>query len=151
VTWPQFAGLLRDFSQEVYEDKGKAPLFVATCYEDARIRNKDYASASSMLLLDIDDKGGGWRLNATKKVLEDDGFESICYTSGRNENGNRFRVVVPLAEPIDLDTQRRAVRSLVAHLFTTLGGPVISEFDLPVDVDKGKLSPVVMFYVPGNY
>jgi hypothetical protein len=139
LSWLEFGWLLQSYSRDEFPNKESAPLFSPTRYSGTR--DAQHGSTSALLVIDADH---GWKIENVVAALKTDSIESIIYSTASNRDGSRFRVVVPLAEPIDLPTQRRAVGALRDYLADCLGLSATG-------VDQGKLSPVVLFYVPGKY
>jgi len=59
-------------------------------------------------VLDADGKGSdSVKIGQVIKLFQDAELECVVYTSPSNQDGGRFRVVVPLKEPVDVPTQIR--------------------------------------------
>jgi hypothetical protein len=147
INWSGFVGLLRGYSKVEYAGKESAPLYSPTIYQlrDGQVdRNgKPYlgyrceanATVSALAPLDMDDNGMLYEQGV--QWLSANGLEGVVYTTASNIAGEHFRIVIPLAEPVDIPTQKRTIRAIVR--------------ELGYDPDRSKTNPYSMFYVAGNY
>ena len=138
IPWPLFGYILEWYSQQEFLFKISAPLFVPTVMRGTR----SVLGATTSALLTGDADGCGVTIDQVTAVLEGAGLEAIVYTSSSNLIGDRFRVIVPLAEAVDTSTQARAMAALRDFLRERLG----QSFDF----DDGKMNAYSMFYVPGK-
>ncbi len=104
-----------------------------TVYQ-ARLRFK--ADGSPLIIIDAD---AGLDFRDAADRLRESVFEAIIYTTASNRNGDKFRIVMPLAEPVSIETQKRLIRA-------------VCEFLKPGWVpDTSKVNGYSLFYLPGQY
>lgn len=145
MTWGAFGGMLEMAAREPLVSKIDAKLFSPIAYNGTRCRQN--AAQCGMLVLDSDD---GLLISQVVELLQGDGIESIAYTSASNRAGERFRVITPLREPVDADTQIGAVKAFKDYIAVSLNVET-GEREGQWKVDKGKLNPYSLFYLPARY
>jgi hypothetical protein len=129
-------------TEEEFPSKASAPLFCPTVFDGSRAMLN--ATVSGMLVLDSD---GMIQLGDVVQMFRSDGLEAIIYSSASNQNGDRMRIAVPLTETIDAVTYIKAVLALTDYV-----GTLNPKWKAPNGgLDRSKLNPWSMFYVPGQY
>lgn len=148
ITWPEFVKVLQRAATVEYPNKKSAQLFSPTIYEQTiqwndekgewykGFRCRKNVISAGMLAIDYDE---GLAFQEAKEKLEQAGIESVLYTTASNRTGDRFRVVVPLAQPIGLAEYGRALAAF-CHFLSPDKHP-----------DSTKLNPDCLFYWPGQY
>lgn len=112
-TWGFFAANLEMFSDTPFPTKEAAPLFSPARFaENHRLADNCIEAA----MLAIDEDSGGIMIGQVVEQLREDGIEALIYTSASNKQGERFRVIVPLAEFVDGSKQTRAVMAFRDYL-----------------------------------
>lgn len=135
VTFGDFVDIMSSFSGEAFAGKAEAPLFASTRFKGG-LRRKSNATESGMIVLDIDD---GIKIEEVAGICQQLGVRSLIYTtaSHRSEH-HKFRVCIPLAEPVPYETHT-ACWHAINHAFTGQAA------------DTSKVGCESMFYVPGKY
>lgn len=136
--WAEICDLLKDHSQRPYRQKEDAPLFSPTRFRGTR--SAANATESGLIVLDADH---GLALDDALAALREMGLAAAVYTTashGKEGKGDRFRVIVPLAASVDVETHKK-VGLLVAQM---IGGEEWKP-------DMGKLGCYNLFYLPGRY
>jgi hypothetical protein len=135
MSFRDFVDVLETFSREQFPGKDAAPLFAATRFDHDR-RKKANATTSGLIVLDVDD---GTSIEQVSEVLDDLGIECVLYsTASHRADRHKFRVCVPLADPVDYDTHVRAWHAVNQAI--TSG-----------EADSTKIGMESIFYVPGRY
>jgi hypothetical protein len=135
VTWSEFTELLACFSELDFPSKEASPLFCPTVFTQKRGAN--YATFSGMACIDTDHCD--LMFDDIAELFSAEGFEAVMYTTASNQHGERYRVIVPFAEPVDPVTHDKAVRAICRAV-----SPQWSH-------DAGKSTCYSMFYFPGQY
>lgn len=135
MSFSDFVGVLESFSKDQFSGKDAAPLFAATRFDHGR-RKKVNATTSGLVVLDIDD---GTTIEQVSEILRGLEIQSVLYsTASHRANHHKFRVCVPLADPVDYDTHVQAWHA--ANQAITDG-----------QADTTKVGMESLFYVPGQY
>jgi hypothetical protein len=146
IGWEEFVAILEAYSQVSFLSKDDAPLYAPTTYQIAErfkpsgepykgYRVEANATTSAMVVLDFDESP--LRFAVARTWFEQQELEAVLYTTASNRTGDRFRIVVPLSDAVDIPTQKRTVRAVVRAL--------------GYDPDSTKMNPYSLFYVPGLY
>jgi hypothetical protein len=144
LPWPAVREILQYSTTQNFLLKWWAPLLSPTIYVGTRGQNS--ASESALLVLDADGKtSDSVKIGQVVKLFQELDLECVVYSSPSNQDGGRFRVVVPLKEPVDIPTQMKGCRALTAFIGDMLKG----EGDW--QVDEGKSNPYSLFVMPGNF
>lgn len=147
MTWGVFRKLLEEESHEAKTQKADGILFAPTIFNGTGTRAALNAGECGMLVIDSD---GGLPISEVLKILREDGIESVLYTSASNRADERFRIITPLAQLMDASTQKKAVKAFADYIASRVG-MTIGNDEGQWDVDRGKLNPYSLFYVPGQY
>lgn len=135
LAFTDFAQALSSFSEEQYASKASAPLFASTRFSNER-RAKANATMSGLVVLDIDD---GQTIDETVDIVKTLDTTAIVYsTASHSVDHHKFRVCIPLSEPVDYDKHALAWRA-INEVFA--GGAA----------DSTKVGCESLFYVPGQY
>ena len=137
TTWDKFAIALTRWSLWKYSSKTDAFLYAPTVFDPPR-RLMDNATTSALLVIDAD---RGLDFDTALAWLAEDGVEAVIHTSGSNVDDTKFRVIVPLAQPVGIDEHKRAVEAFCRHLYR----------DDTFRPDRSKLNGYSLFFVPGTY
>src|SRR6516225_1898920 len=114
TTWEEFRDLLAVEAKRELVAKEDARLFSPTIYEGKR--RKANATTSAMIAIDADE---GLMFEDCYNALVELGLEAILHTTASNRLGDRFRVAIPLSEPVAPETYKRVVLAICR----LLGGP----------------------------
>ena len=147
VTWCEFCELLEAFAAQPFERKDAAPLFSPTVYQTVNqikvngepykgFRNELNATTSALVVIDADK---GFEFEAAARFLTERKIEAVLYTTASNTDGTRFRIIVPLLEPVDPETHKAVVNAVCSHLKPGW------------KPDTSKNNCYSLFYVPGQY
>src|SRR5271168_2855421 len=137
TTWDKVIVAMARWSEWRFDQKSDAFLISPTIYEPAR-RGLANATVAALLIIDADHD---LSFDIARDRLREGGVEAIIATTGSNIDGTKFRVIIPLIEPIPIEDQRRAVQACCRWLYRDDG----------TTPDKGKMNAVSLFYVPGTY
>ena len=85
------------------------------------------------------DADKGFDIRAAERFLTERKIEAILHTTAQNQDGTRFRVIVPLMEPVDPETHKSVVNAVCAFLKPGW------------KPDTSKNNCYSLFYVPGSY
>ena len=135
LTWDEVVEVLRHYSLTEYKAKQDAPLLSPTIFNGTRA--KANATEAGAVFIDSDN---GLAFEDALTTLRGRGVAAVLYTTASNRVGDRFRLVMPLAERVDPEKYKRV---LIAICRT------ISGRDWQGDI--GKVGPYNLFYVPGLY
>src|SRR5262249_3074900 len=133
LTWDEFEQLLQHYAQIEYRAKHDAPLLSATIFKGTRARAN--ATEAGVVVIDADD---GLLFEEALAPLQARGLAAVLYTTASNRVGDRFRIVVPLAERVDPETYKRVLTAICR---------TISGRDWRGDI--GKIGPYNLFFLPG--
>jgi len=139
--------ILTEYSKQVVLDKDTAELFNCNVYTGDN-RKGEYIQECWAIIFDID--GGVLSWGELSDITP---WEHVIMNSFSNnispEKQNRFRIVIPLLEPIDREQYAVVVRYILMY-YTDLGIAFDSDSgnDLWIDLDKSKISPNSFYYVP---
>lgn len=135
INYDQFVIVMRDFASERRQSKSDAPLISATHFKNDK-RSKCNATTSGLIILDIDE---GMTIDTALNTAKEFEIACIVYsTASHKPEHHKFRVCIPLIEPIPYD-QHRTTWHAVNSIFTNGGS------------DKSKVGCESLFYVPGIY
>ena len=135
TTWKKFGDFLKTEANRELARKEDARLFSPTIFQGKRC--KQNATVSAMIAIDADK---GLMFDDCYNAVFELGVEAVLYTTASNRLGDRFRIVIPLSEPVDAETYKRVVLAICRGL----GGPEWKP-------DMGKIGPYNLFYLPGTY
>jgi hypothetical protein len=138
MTWQALQRILKDQSAEPYQKKSDAPLFSPTNFNGKRAAAN--ATEAGLIVLDADH---GLAFDDAVAALRTVGLTAIIYTTAshrRDGKGDRFRIVVPLTDSVDVQTHKK-IGLILAKL---VGGEQWQP-------DMGKLGCYNLFYLPGQY
>jgi hypothetical protein len=139
VTWPELTEQLTDFATVPFAKKEDAPLFTS-CEFSPKHRAKANVTCSAVVILDVD---GGRNpdqatLSHASRVFDEIGLAGLIYTTASHSaDRHRYRVLIPLDQPVAGPVYIRAFHSL-----DTLFGET---------ADLTKRGCESLFYLPGNY
>ena len=135
-TWVSWTDLLEEFlcsSVKYIESKEKAVLFCSAHFKRGQ-RAAKYLIHSGMLILDVDD---GATVDDALNLFQQTGIAGMIYTTASHtDQHHKFRICVPLMEPVSPNTYTQAWHGL-NHLFGNIA-------------DISKKTCESMFYVPGR-
>ena len=134
IPWRDLCKGLENFASIPFAHKAEAPLFAPTVF--AGTRREKNATRSALAVIDAD---GGFEYGSAVEFLTEHEIEAILYTTASNQDGSRFRIMVPLFEPVDPETQKAVVKA-VCTLLKPGWKP-----------DTSKNNCYSLFYVPGRY
>jgi hypothetical protein len=147
VTWGDFCELLEAFAGQPFRCKDAAPLFSPTVYQLLKqfkvngepykgFRNELNATTSALVVIDADK---GFEFGAAARFLTERKIEAVLYTTASNTDGTRFRIIIPLLEPVDPETHKAVVNAVCSHLKPGW------------KPDTSMNNCYSLFYVPGQY
>ena len=147
VTWGDLCKLLQAFAAQPFGCKEAAPLFSPTVYQLLKqfkrsgepyvgYRNELNATTSALVVIDADK---GFEFEAAARFLTERKIEAVFYTTASNTDGTRFRIIIPLLEPVDPETHKAVVAAVCSYL------------NPGWKADASKNNCYSLFYVPGQY
>jgi hypothetical protein len=142
IQWADFYDLLAAYSGVRFRGKQFAPLFAPTEFKliprgrSGGYRKAENATMAGMAVIDAD---GGLGFDEVVRLLTEYELSAIIYTTASNRHDDRFRVVIPFAEPTDVETQKRGVEA-ICHFLSPGWRP-----------DTSKNNCYSLFYMPGIY
>jgi hypothetical protein len=124
VGWRDFVTTLAGLAEHPFATKEDAPLYSPTIYQTVKrlkpngkpykgYRNELNATKSALVVIDADK---GFDIQAAERFLTKRKIEAILHTTAQNQDGTRFRIVVPLLEPVDPETHKVVVNAVCAFL-----------------------------------
>jgi hypothetical protein len=134
ISWDILVGTLKEFANEPFSAKDAAPLFSPTTFKTNMFFNGDgtpyrgfrcihNATMSALAAVDADNKSESvLYIGEAIQRIKDEGIEAVIYTTASNKIGDRFRVMIPLAEAVDVDTQQQVVQA-ICRMLKTKGRP----------------------------
>jgi hypothetical protein len=152
VAWEEVVDLMATSSRTTYKDKESAVLYSPTLYQSRLwfrspekpcrgYRCEQNATTSALVVIDVDNKNGEdqFLLDRARARLVNEEVEAIICSTASNLHGEHFRILIPLAEPVDVQTHKRAVMS-ICHMLKPGWLP-----------DTSKMNCYSLFYLPGIY
>jgi hypothetical protein len=147
VRWRELSETLEALAGQPFKRKDGAPLFSPTVYQTVErskangepykgYRNEPNATTSALVVIDADK---GFEFGAAARFLTEHKIEAVLYTTASNTDGSRFRIVIPLLEPIDPETHKAVVNAVCGYLKPGW------------KPDTSKNNCYSLFYVPGQY
>ena len=147
VGWRDFVTTLAGLAENPFATKEDAPLYSPTIYQTVKrlkpngkpykgYRNELNATTSALVVIDSDK---GFDIQAAERFLTERKIEAILHTTAQNQDGTRFRIIVPLLETIDPETHKSVVNAVCAYLKPGW------------KPDTSKNNCYSLFYVPGRY
>jgi len=147
VAWRDFCEMFAELAEQPFASKEAAPLYSPTIYQRVKrtkangnpykgYRNELNATKSALVVIDADK---GFDIEAAERFLTERKIEAILHTTAQNQDGTRFRVIVPLMEPVDPETHKSVVYAVCAFLKPGW------------KPDTSKNNCYSLFYVPGRY
>jgi hypothetical protein len=147
VTWSDLCELLEAFAAQPFRRKEAAPLFSPTVYQTVNqikvngepykgFRNELNATTSALVVIDADK---GFEFEAAARFLTEREIEAVLYTTASNTDGTRFRIIIPLLEPVDPETHKAVVKAVCSYLKPGW------------KADTSKNNCYSLFYLPGHY
>lgn len=135
VNFDEFTYLLETYSQESFSSKEVAPLLCTTRFSDSR-RRKASATVSGIVVLDVDD---GIEIESVYENIVQIGVTAtMCTTASHRFNHHKFRVYVPLEEPVQYEEHRTV-------------WAILNDILVYGEADASKIGCESMFFVPGKY
>jgi hypothetical protein len=142
ILWRDFHDLLAAYSNMRFRGKQFAPLFAPTEFKliprgrSGGYRKAENATMAGMAVIDAD---GGLGFDEVVRLLTEYDLEAVIYTTASNRHDDRFRVVIPFAEPTNVETQKHGVEA-ICHFLSPGWRP-----------DTSKNNCYSLFYMPGIY